>query len=403
MRRHSILAVTSELPWPLNSGGHLRTFHLLKSLSRNHRVRLVVPGSLTVKALAEHGIEVIPVPVGARTRVGEAVRASAAALAGVPYVFYARHDWQVVRRELERQAAIEAPDVLYLDHLDSFVYRSVLPDTPAVGDLHNVYSTLAARAADEQRFWPTRLYLRREARLLLARERDAAATAATLLATSDEDCRFFKGLRGTTVRLVPNGVDCAAYADLPAGRPPRAANILYVGAMSWAPNAAAACFLARDVLPRVRAVRPDVRLQIVGRGATREVQQLASLDGVDVLGEVASVRPHLIDAAALAVPLESGGGTRLKILEAFAAGLPVVSTTVGCEGLRVVDGQHLTVVSRANFAGALLDALKDRNAAAARAERARALVRSLYDWRTIGESACEAVEGLCRRRLDQAS
>jgi len=414
--RRSILAVTSELPWPLNTGGHLRTFHLLRTLARKNRVRLVVPwpgsdpGSEVgsdpgsdPEALRGHGIDVIRVAVGARTRVREGARALRAAVSGRPYVFYHRHDWHAVRLELERQARIERPDVLYLDHLDSFVYRSALPDTPAVGDLHNVYSTLAARAAIEQRFWPMRTYLTREARLLLDRERDAAATSDALLVTSDEDRCFFESLGGPDVTLVPNGVDCAAYADLPVGRLSDAVNILYLGAMSWAPNAAAACFLARDVMPRIRAVRSDVRLQIVGRGAPREVQQLAQCDGVDVLGEVPSVRPHLLNATVLAVPLEAGGGTRLKIVEAFAAGLPVVSTAIGCEGLRVIHDQHLLIASRAMFVDALLETLRNRSAAADRAERARTLVCRSYDWGAIGEAACAAVERVCCDRIDRGS
>jgi len=395
--RRSILAVTSELPWPLNTGGHLRTFHVLRALSRHHRVRLVAPADRdprsSVEALRDHGLDVVPVTVGARVRRREAWRAASAAMARQPYVFYRRHYWRAVQAELARQAMLESPDVFYLDHLDSFVYRALLPRTPAVVDLHNVYSTLADRAAVEQRFWPLRVYLKREARLLHQRERHAMRQTAAVLATSDEDIRLFASLGGRTV-LVPNGVDCSAYADLPTGRPAGVANILYVGAMSWSPNAAASVFLAREVMPRVRAVIPHARLRIVGRGATEEVKALASCPGVDVLGEVAAVQPHLRESALLAVPLEAGGGTRLKILEAFAAGLPVVSTAVGCEGLRVTNGEHLVIAERPAFADALIAALSDSNQGERLATNARIRVRELYDWTTVGAAACDAVARL---------
>jgi len=394
----SILAVTSELPWPLNTGGHLRTFHVLRALSRSNRVRLVVPtdGSPTiaVDALRDHGLEVVPVSVGARVRRREAWRAASAAVAGQPYVFYRRHHWDAVQAELERQAMLETPDVFYLDHLDSFVYRGLLPGTPAVIDLHNVYSTLADRAAAEQRFWPLRMYLKREARLLHQRERRAMRQSAAVLATSDEDIRLFASLGGRAV-LVPNGVDCSAYADLPTGRAAGMANILYVGAMSWSPNASAVVFLAREVMPKVRAVIPHARLRIVGRGATEEVKALARCPGVDVLGEVAAVQPHLNESALLAVPLEAGGGTRLKILEAFAAGLPVVSTAVGCEGLRVTHGEHLLTAERPAFADAVIQALSDATSGARLAANARVRVRELYDWTIVGAAACDAVARLC--------
>jgi len=398
MKTRSILAVTSELPWPLNTGGHLRTFHVLRALSRHYRVRLVVPSGgdspAAVDALRDHGLDVTPVIVGARVRHREAWRAASAAIARQPYVFYRRHHWRAVQAELERQAALESPDVFYLDHLDSFVYRPLLPGTPAVIDLHNVYSTLADRAASEQPFWPLRAYLKREARLLHQRERRAMRQTAAVLATSDEDIRLFTSLGGRTV-LVPNGVDCSAYADLPTGRPAGTANILYVGAMSWAPNAAAVVFLAREVMPKVRAVIPHARLRIVGRGATEEVKALARCPGVDVLGEVAAVQPHLNESALLAVPLEAGGGTRLKILEAFAAGLPVVSTAVGCEGLRVTHNEHLLIAERPAFADAVIRALSDATSGARLAAHARVRVRELYDWTTVGAAACDAVARLC--------
>ena len=397
MARPSVLAVTSEMPWPLDSGGHLRSFHLLRTLADRFDVRLVVPSTggdeAGRAALEAAGVGVRLVPVSPRKPLGEATRVVSCALRREPYVMFGRHRRGAVAAALAAEAARLRPDVFYLDHLDSFVYRTLLPRTPAVVDLHNVYSTLADRAAVEQRFWPLRVYLKREARLLHQRERHAMRQTDAVLATSDEDIRLFASLGGRTV-LVPNGVDCSAYADLPTGRPAGVADILYVGAMSWSPNAAASVFLAREVMPRVRAVIPHARLRIVGRGATEEVKALASCPGVDVLGEVAAVQPHLRESALLAVPLEAGGGTRLKILEAFAAGLPVVSTAVGCEGLRVTNGEHLVIAERPAFADALIAALSESNRGERLATNARIRVRELYDWTTVGAAACDAVARL---------
>ena len=132
-----------------------------------------------------------------------------------------------------------------------------------------------------------------------------SATATTLLASSQADCDHFSGLGAQMVRLVPNGVDCDLYRQLPAGRSGSSPIILYVGTMSWEPNVKAAVFLAEHVLPLIRAEFPDCRLRIVGRDPTPQVQALGALAGVEVAGRVPEMVPHLAEAHALAVPLRS--------------------------------------------------------------------------------------------------
>ncbi len=391
----SVLAVTSELPWPLDTGGHLRTFYLLRAVARRFRLRLVAPVAAGQEEHADelrrHGIQVCPAFVAPRKPWREALRALASAARREPYVLYRRHDRAAVRAELRRQCRAETPQALYLDHLDSLAFRPLLPPLPAVIDLHNVYSTLLRRTADEQRRWWTRLYLRHEARLLAVAERRAARSADALTAVSADDAEAFRALGPRRLHVVPNGVDCARYAALPEGRDAGPPTVLYVGAMSWGPNAAAARFLAAEVLPRVRAVLPDARLQVVGRDPPPKVKALTALPGVEVTGAVPDVLPYLRGAHLLAVPLEAGGGTRLKMLEAFAAGLPVVSTPVGCEGIEAAHGEHLLVADRSRFADAVLGLLGDAALRGRLATRARRLVRERYDWERVGEVACGAV------------
>jgi glycosyltransferase involved in cell wall biosynthesis len=192
------------------------------------------------------------------------------------------------------------------------------------------------------------------------------------------------------VAVVPNGVDCARYAHLPAGRRTGPPTVMFLGAMSWEPNVAAAEFLARDVLPALLPRVPDVRLRIVGRDPTPRVQRLAG-DRVEVTGSVPDVLAPLADAHVLAVPLLAGGGTRLKILEAFAAGLPVVSTPVGCEGIAADPDRHLVVAETPAFAEALARTLLAPEAAATMAAAARVLARDRYDWDAIGAGASAAI------------
>jgi glycosyltransferase involved in cell wall biosynthesis len=395
--RASVLAITSELPWPLDSGGHLRTYHLLRVLARRCDVRLLVPASgvhdaAGLQALRNAGVEVIPVRVRRRTAMRTALQVTRAALTRVPHVMFSRHHHHTVRRALVEQLAQALPDAMYCDHLDSFSYAAVAEAIPHVVDMHNVYSRLASRAALEQKDMARRLYLRHEAALLARMERQAAVTAHTVLAVSEEEADHFASLGARRVTLVPNGVECARYEGLPLARGSTPPTILYVGSFSWEPNVAAAGFLVRDVLPRVAQRVPSVRVVFVGKDPGPEMHALAATDArVIVAGNVPDVSVYLRDAHVLAVPLQVGGGTRLKILEAFAAGIPVVSTPVGCEGIRAEDGKHLVIVDRAGFANAITGLLGDRAQAHRLASAARALARERYDWEIVGAAAAEAV------------
>jgi polysaccharide biosynthesis protein PslH len=279
---------------------------------------------------------------------------------------------------------------VYLDHLDPLAFRGLFPKARVVADLHNVYSTLASRVATERAF-PANLYLHNEARLLSYMEKQLAAAASVIMTVSETEQEYFQNLGGRVVRLVPNGVDCAAFNQSPIGRNHQHPTLLYLGALSWQPNAKAAEFMAREVMPRVLKERPDVRLQIVGRNPGSEVSALAELPNVEVHANVPDVGVYLEQASILAVPLDSGGGTRLKILEAFAAGLPVVSTPVGSEGINCRHGEHLWIAERDQFAEGILEALNAPQLAVEFAERGRKLAEESYDWSVIGKAACAAV------------
>lgn len=406
--RASILAVTSEIPWPLDSGGHLRTYHVLRLLAAHFRVRLIFPSRSDdavdgCTALERAGIEARAVAVGRRNPVGEAIRLSRAAIANEPYVMFARHHYQAVRRRLQEELTKSRPDVLYLDHLDSFAYAREASDLPVVGDMHNVYSRLALRLAQGERRWIPRAYLSHEANLIARMERSAARLAHTMLAVSDNEAQYFSTLGATRVTTVVNGVDCGAYAMLPVGQRTGPPTILYVGSFNWPPNAAAARFLAAEVLPVVARALPEARVLLVGKDPGPELRRLAQAsDRIEIAAHVTDVMPYLRRAHLLAVPLETGGGTRLKILEAFAAGLPVVSTPVGCEGISAVNGEHLVVSERAGFAAATLQSLLGRGVATRLAESARCLARERYDWAVVGASAVGAVAAAAASGSDAA-
>jgi glycosyltransferase involved in cell wall biosynthesis len=353
----------------------------------------VAPGSQDlVHALREQGIDVIAAEVGERRPLDEALRAGRALLRGEPYVSYRRHDRPAMRRAVAAAVATETPDVLYLDHLDSMLFADASPGSRVAVDLHNIYSMMVERMGDEHRSRLAGGYLRREARLLRKVERRAAARADVVTTVSAPETDYFRALGAKTIALVPNGVDCQAYASLPVGREVTSRPVvLFVGGLSWPPNASAVRYLASAVLPELRRKHPAALVRVVGRISPSLREELSGYEGVEVTGDVPDVRPYLVDATVVAVALESGGGTRLKILEAFAAGIPVVSTPVGCEGIAGENGRHLIVAERPAFAAEIARLIEQPSAGRELAGEARRLAERTYDWGVVGQQAADAV------------
>jgi glycosyltransferase involved in cell wall biosynthesis len=203
--------------------------------------------------------------------------------------------------------------------------------------------------------------------------------------------------------VVPNGIDVAHYecvrwgeCTLPEGWEKKQRYLLYLGIFSYSPNAVAAELLIDQIYPRLRQVYPDCRLLLVGRNPTQRMLEAAKRDsGIIVTGEVADVRPYLAAASVMAVPLRHGGGTRLKILEAFAAGCPVVSTAKGSEGLKVKDGEHLLIGDEIEE---IVEGVCQLWSEPARGQKlansAYELVRAEYSWEAVGRRVESAVREL---------
>jgi glycosyltransferase involved in cell wall biosynthesis len=182
------------------------------------------------------------------------------------------------------------------------------------------------------------------------------------------------------LRVAANGVD-AAHFQRPAGRPREAKTLCFVGHLAYAPNAEAVLWFARQVLPRLRAQDPAIRFQVVGGDAPAAVLALAGQPGVELLGFAPDTRPHLWSAALSVCPVHSGAGRQNKVLEAFAAGLPVVATPLAAQVAEAQAGRHLAVADGPEaFAQAVLGLLKAHARAARLAAAAQGLLKARYRW-----------------------
>jgi glycosyltransferase involved in cell wall biosynthesis len=262
---------------------------------------------------------------------------------------------------------------------------------------HNIEAQIWQRRAAISRAWVARPYFRLQAARMRRFERRAFARARAVTTVSAEDRATALGWGASRSSLVANGVDLDYFQPRPeAAVEPN--TLLFVGALDWFPNQDGVVYFAETILPLLRAQQPDCRLRVVGRRPSPALaRRLQGLAGVELVGEVADVRPYMAAAALLVVPLRVGGGSRIKIIESLAMDKAVVATTVGAEGLQAVSGTHLLLADTPEQfarAGALL---LQAPAQAQRLGRAGGRwARQTYNW----DDCARALEAAWRGSLD---
>jgi glycosyltransferase involved in cell wall biosynthesis len=321
-------------------------------------------------------------------------------------------------RALERVLAEQELDLVQLEGVHLFGYlptlRAARNRPILVCDWHNVESELMRRYGDWAESPWRRFYARETARRLAAVEREALLRLDAHVVVSNRDRDHLHAIAPEArAFVIENGVDVEHFGDgalddaWRAAHPGRALpgdrrRVVFVGSMDDHANVDAARWFAEGAWPRLRARRPELTLTLVGRSPTAEVQALARVPGVEVTGTVDDVRPFYREAILSLVPLRVGGGSRLKILEAMAAGVPVVSTRLGAEGLEAQDGVDIRLAdSEDALSAAAAQLAEDSAARAGLGQAGRALVRARYDWAALGEALRDAHAALvdARRRI----
>lgn len=360
---HSIW-LTTELLHPLNKGGRIRTYNLLKELKRLQSITYLAleesDGSDPAQARAKASeycdvIESVAHPLPTKRSAAFFARLASNLLSPLPYSV-AQFRSTELRERAARALAAGRDALVVVD----FVHAAVnLPrDVPNVRVLfqHNVEAMIWERQAKAQTHPLLRRYFRLQADRMRRFEAETCARFDCVIAVSEADAQYMREhYQLDNVAAIPTSVDTDyfAFEPLRADSPP---SIVFVGSMDWSPNEDGVLWFASQVLPLVRAVRPDVTLNIVGRSPSARIMDLARHDErIRVTGRVDDVRPHLRGATCSVVPLHVGGGTRIKIYESISAGTPVVSTTIGAEGLPLENGKHALIADDARrFAKSVL-------------------------------------------------
>jgi glycosyltransferase involved in cell wall biosynthesis len=407
--RPRLLFLCQTLPYPPDGGVWIRSYHVLRLLSRTFDVtalcfeRTPMPGNPAAddversrRALGRFAdVEVFRIPqLHSRLRYAwDHFRSLVARRVYTSYLF----DSRPYRRRLEQLVGERGFDLVHVDSLDLAGYLPACAGIPTVCVHHNVESALLRRRAAVERGALRRAYLAYQASLMEDVERRWCRGVALNVAVSEEDrARLRQIAPRAQVAVVPNGVDTEEFS--PAGRPGQ--GVAFVGGTNWLPNRDALDFFCADILPHVRAARPSLPVRWIGCGSDEQRRWYQARCGVEVTGYVDDVRPLMREAMCHVVPLRAGGGTRLKILSAWALGKPVVSTSVGCEGLAAVDGDNLLIRDDPReFARAVLDVLDNEGLRRHLGERGRATAERFYSWEVIGADLNETYRTVANGRL----
>jgi glycosyltransferase involved in cell wall biosynthesis len=384
-----LLFLCQLLPYPPDGGAPIRTYNILRLLAQEFDVTIfcfyrrsaVRDVDASVRHLSGIGVARafrIDQEFSRARLLLDHARSLFTGRVYTAFAYESRHFRTALRRELRSTRF----DLVHVDSLDLSGYLNELGDTPTVCVHHNVESQLLNRRAALEgkgfRGW----YLARQATLMHREETVWAPRVSLNVTVSDDDRMLLRQIApAANVCVVPNGVDADEFRP---GSVDGQKGIIFVGGLTWFPNKDALNHFIEDIIPALRDRGVDEVATWVGRASETETALYRS-KGVHLTGYVDDIRPLVLKAACFVVPLRVGGGTRLKILDAWAMGKAVVSTTVGCEGLDARDGWNILIRDDPkHFAEAVEQVLGDSQLRARLGANARLTVDTTYAWKIIG-------------------
>lgn len=386
--------VTPRIPYPPNDGGAIRMFNILKSLSRNYELDLLTfdegENEENLEKLRKYCNKTVRIKLpSSKLRNGTCFLKSL--FLRWPYV-YLRYSSGKMASALKRINDEEEYDFIFFNNLHTAQYCKHVKDTPAIADLHNNDSVIMKRWAERQSSYLMKKLGNIQARYIMKSLRKILSQIDLVITVSEKEKRQLQKFAPKTEFITANnGVDLEYFT--PSQKPAEEPNLLFTGDMAWWPNTDASFFFLKEIFPQIRKESPDAKLILAGRRPPEDLCSQAG-DHVEITGFVDDIRPYFHLAKVFVVPLRVGGGTRLKILEAMAMKIPVVSTSIGCEGLEVKDGDHLMIKDDpVKFSQAVIYLLNDDMLSEKLIKNSFKLVSTKYDWEIIMRDLINKLEG----------
>jgi glycosyltransferase involved in cell wall biosynthesis len=387
-----VLVLTELLPYPLISGAKIRAYYVLRQLASCHQVTLLSfvraedrPEYVAHLSSFLEGVHTVPMQ---RSWPRDLRAALVSLLTGRPAII-AREEIGAMRRKVAELLAIAPIDIVHADQIPMAQYGLLAQggSEKCLLDQHNATFQIVERLArNEPRRWRRSLLLR-EARAFVRYEVDVCRRFDHVTFVTEEDRQALlahmpdRALEARST-VIPICVDTDAAS--PVASVPVPFRVTHVGTMYWPPNVEGLLWFWEEVWPLVRAGAPDARLTLIGKNPPAQLRMLDARPDVDVLGYVEDLTSYLAETAVFVVPLRAAGGMRVKIVDAWCWGVPIVSTTLGAEGIAVREGENILIADAPDqFAGSVFKVLDDPALQAQLRANGRSWVEEQYDWRRV--------------------
>lgn len=418
MERRKLLWLSHLVPYPPKGGVLQRSYNLLREISKDFDVYLFCfnqaeflksslpdtddPLSAAIKGLAPYTrkIQVTDIPYS-QHRFGKHYVALKSLLTNQSYT----QSW-LQRKEAESQIRDFIKDLdfdaVHFDTISLGVYRHLVPDTPAVLNHHNIESRMLVDRSKNEKNLIKKLYFQMEGQRVLSAEKKLCPAFDLNITCSEDDARDLNTISPeSSVDVVPNGVDIDYFYPRPDDRPdPSYTYLVFAGGLSWYPNLDAMNYFVDEIWPELKSRIPTIRMSLVGRNPPKKFIDLSERDPNFVVhGFVDDVRPYLWDATAYICPIRDGGGTKLKILDALAVGVPLIAHTFSCKGIAVEPNKHVLFASTPKeYVDQVEKILSDSEMRNRLAINGPKFIKDNFSYENIGRNYSELISGILKEK-----
>jgi polysaccharide biosynthesis protein PslH len=408
VRGRKILWLSHLLPWPPKGGLQQRSYYLMREVSQYHQVEVVAfrqKAHQPSQELVSQAISAISKFANVRKVIelpedvlpgGRNAMVLRSLLPSMPYTVRWGYSHEY---GFEVQSAMQdyRPDVIHFDTVSLAPYSAYAGKVPCVLNHHNIESQMLLRRAEKDSNLLRKLYFLQEGKRLAKYERKLAGKFVSHLVCAELDGERLRNVAGQIrVRVVPNGVDLDYFKPRENNVYVEPRSLIFVGGLSWYPNASAIRFFLREAWPIISQKYPDIKLRVIGRRPPEDLVVLSSRDPrIELLGFVDDIRPIVHGSSVYVCPIYDGGGTKLKMLDAMAMGMPIVAHPVACEGLGLRHGEQvLTASTGLEFANELERIFADHELCARLSNSARSHVEQHFSFTSIGRDLAAYYGGL---------